>query len=432
MTELRALSVPVRPLQDASLRPLPWRRMAWVTWRQHRFALTGVAAVLGALAVYLLIVGHRLHHAYAAASACHPASSIACEELVGSFNGTGHLLATSYALQALPALIGAFVGAPLLARELETGTFRYAWTQGFGPWRWTLAKLIALAVVLAAAAGALSALLTWYYQPYLAAGNHTLSLSEVSPLAGTVFDLRGVALAAWTLAAFAIGGLAGVLIRRVLPAILATLAAYAGLALATGLFLRRHYLTALLTSNPNVPASAWITRQWGTKAGKLAFTGQPPKSLLEALCPPSAVGPLGPRGKPSPGTLAQCISRHGYALWTSYQPAGRFWTFQWIEGGWLLALSMLLIATTVWLVRRRRGLTRRERTDGRRRPRRMHTHGVPGFPDPTSSGQVTHEMLAGAGINVHQPAVLQDADACVSVTHGVLTREAVARLAAGD
>ncbi len=49
-------------------------------------------------------------------------------------------------LQAVPALIGAFLGAPVLARELETGTFRYAWTQGFGRWRWTLAKLVSLAV----------------------------------------------------------------------------------------------------------------------------------------------------------------------------------------------------------------------------------------------------------------------------------------------
>ena len=56
-----------------------------------------------------------------------------------------------------------------------------------------------------------------------------------------MFDLRGVAFAAWTLAAFAIGVLAGMLIRRVVPAIVATLAAYAGLAVATGLFLRQHY-----------------------------------------------------------------------------------------------------------------------------------------------------------------------------------------------
>jgi len=51
--------------------------------------------------------------------------------------------------------------------------------------------------------------------------------------------------------------------------------------------------------------------------------------------------------------VTQDLIRHGYALWTSYQPGSRFWPFQWIEGGWLLALSVLLIAVTVWLVRRR-------------------------------------------------------------------------------
>jgi len=36
-----------------------------------------------------------------------------------------------------------------------------------------------------------------------------------------------------------------------------------------------------------------------------------------------------------------------------YQPASRFWHFQLIEGGWLLALSVLLAAATVWLIRHR-------------------------------------------------------------------------------
>jgi hypothetical protein len=61
----------------------------------------------------------------------------------------------------------------------------------------------------------------------------------------------------------------------------------------------------------------------------------------------------------------------------------------------------------------------------------MRTHGIANFPDPTSSGQVTHEMLASAGVSVHQPGVLQDADVCVSVTHGALTKAAVAHFAAG-
>jgi hypothetical protein len=323
--------------------------MIWVTWRQHRLALTGAAALLGGLALYLWIVGVRVHHAYAAAIACHPAGSIACSELAKRFGVMDHLLANGYLLQPVPALIGAFVGAPVLARELETGTFRYAWTQGFGRWRWTLAKLTLLSVVVATAAGAFSVLLSWYYQPYFAADNPTVLSFKVSPLAPGVFDLRGVALGAWTLAAFAIGALAGVLIRRVVPAIVATLVVYAGLALAAGMFLRDHYLTPLATNRPEVPASAWIVGQWWTKGGNVAFTGTPPLDLLQQFCPPPALG----AGKPSLGTLAQCLSRHGYTRWTTYQPAGRFWTFQLIEGSWLLALSLLLIAVTVWVVHRR-------------------------------------------------------------------------------
>jgi hypothetical protein len=61
----------------------------------------------------------------------------------------------------------------------------------------------------------------------------------------------------------------------------------------------------------------------------------------------------------------------------------------------------------------------------------LRGHGFPSFPDPSSTGELTHEMLANAGINIHQPAALQAADACVGVTHGFLTRAAVARFVAG-
>ncbi|HEV2255978.1 MAG TPA: ABC transporter permease subunit [Streptosporangiaceae bacterium] len=341
---MTALTTPARPQHDASPRPVPWRRMAWVTWRQHRIALAGVAALLSAWAVYLWLTGLHLHHAYAAVTACRPANSIACGEIISEFNLTygDRALAASVLLQAVPALIGAFAGAPVLARELETGTFRYAWTQGIGRWRWALAKLVPLAIAVAAAAGVFSLLFSWFYQPFSADGNST-------PFTPELFGLRGVAFAAWTLAAFAIGALAGMLIRRVVPAIAATLAVYAGLALAAGLYLRQHYAAPLLTSNPNVPGSAWIMSQWWTKAGRFAFTNwhDAPAGLIQRLCPnPSA-------GKGTPGTLQQCLAQHGYTQWTSYQPGSRFWPFQWIEGGWLLALSLLLIAATVWLVRRR-------------------------------------------------------------------------------
>jgi ABC-2 family transporter len=202
-----------------------------------------------------------MHHAEAAY--CHPASSLAC-----SINFSGRCAVSvnvvRIALQAAPALIGAFAGAPVLARELETGTFRFAWTQGIGRRRWTIAKLVLLAAVVAAAAGALTVLVAWYNQPWAAAG-------YVTPFSPRVFDLLGVAFAAWTLAAFAIGVLAGMLIRRAVPAIAATLAAYAGLAFATGLYLRERYITPLVTSSPNPPGSASVISGWYTKGGTFAF-----------------------------------------------------------------------------------------------------------------------------------------------------------------
>jgi hypothetical protein len=330
--------------------------MAGVTWRQHRIALAGVAVLLGALAVWLWTAGKSLHNAYAAAVACHPASSPACQNLIVSFNGdaTNHVMGSKGAggvlLQLVPALIGAFAGAPVLARELESGTFRYAWTQGFGRWRWALAKLVLLGVVLAAATAAFGALVSWYFQPYLGNGHQALGLYVNSPFAN-LFSLREVTFPAWTLATFAIGALAGMLIRRVVPAIVATLAVYAGLAFAAAGFLREHYLTPLVTGslNVNLPgaSTAWTISQWSTRGGRFAFAGNPPDTLVNQLCsnvPPDKIGPLG---------FAPCLAQHGYTQWTSYQPATRFWPFQWIEGGWLLALSVLLIAVTVWLVHRR-------------------------------------------------------------------------------
>ncbi len=146
--------------------------------------------------------------------------------------------------------------------------------------------------------------------------------------------------------------MAGLLIRRVVPAIVATLAAYAGLVLVVGVFLRQHYLTPLIARQQSLPVSALVTGNWATKGGRtvFSFTGEPTGNVLGQFCP------SGVTVKPSSGLVggfAQCLSQHGYTLWASYQPANRFWPFQWIEGGWLLALSVLLIAATVWLVRRR-------------------------------------------------------------------------------
>ena len=355
---MTALTTRAHPAADASPRPLPWRRMAGVIWRQHRFALAGVLALLGLAAAGMWLAGTTLHQSYANAVACGTSGSPACQQDDLAFIGSYGFLSNGIILQALPALIGAFIGAPLLAREMETGTFRYAWTQGFGRWRWALAKLVSLAVAVTVTAYLFSLVLDWYYQPYFAAENQPLGLTEYTPFLPGLFDLRGVAFAAWTLAAFAVGALAGMLIRRVVPAIAATLAVYAGLAFAAGGVVREHYLTPLVTSSLNLPGSAWVLGQWWTKGGTTLSSstmyGVINSAWAQVNPPPPGAGAAGAAGKYGDYlTVLRYLSGHGYTQWTKYQPGSRFWPLQWVEGGWLLALSVALIAATVWLVRRR-------------------------------------------------------------------------------
>jgi hypothetical protein len=237
---MTAVTAPAPPAGGP--RPVPWSKLVWVTWRQHRLALAGVAVLLGGVGLYLLITGLKIHSAYRAVTSCHPQQSAICQVTYHTFVNY-HQTAVDVLLMllAVPALVGVFVGAPLLARELETGTFRFAWTQGCGRLRWAVAKLALLAIAVTAAAGAFSLLFSWYYQPFFAG-----RLDGV--LAPQLFALRGVDFAAWTLLAFALGAIAGALIRRTVPAMAASLAGWAGLALVTALFLRKHYQTPLVTT----------------------------------------------------------------------------------------------------------------------------------------------------------------------------------------
>jgi hypothetical protein len=52
----------------------------------------------------------------------------------------------------------------------------------------------------------------------------------------------------------------------------------------------------------------------------------------------------------------------------------------------------------------------------------MRQHGFSKFPDPTSQGRLTPEMLTKAGIDLQQPAIKPAAYACLPLTHGLLTK----------
>jgi hypothetical protein len=175
----------------------------------------------------------------------------------------------------------------------------------------------------------------WYFGPFL---------GQLVALDPRSFALECIAFPGWVLAAFAIGAFAGMLIRRVVPAMATTMAVVGALGLAAGLYLRQHYLPPLVIASANGPdSSAWTLGSWYTGRGGQVVSAY----TVNQACP--GPGPL----NSSPGASPQCMPQHGYTQWWSYQPSGRFWTFQGIEGGGLLLLAILLVAATIWLVHRR-------------------------------------------------------------------------------
>jgi hypothetical protein len=341
---MTAIAVPVTAIRT---RRVPLGGLAWVTWRQHRPTLIGAVALLGVIGTYLLYMGLEIHHAYATVAACHPAVSAACNQLLHQFNqdyyGTqqGSVVSSGinaqtvpFLLLAVPILLGVFAGAPVLARELESGTFRFAWTQACGRVRWAVTRLILLAVALTVLAYAFSQLFAWYFSPFLAEG-------KTSKFPMQLFGNLGVDFAAWTLLAFAAAAFAGVVIRRTVAAMAVALAGCTVLDVVTMMSLRQHYATPLAASGNNPPggATAWLLGQWlaGPDGTHIRFTDIP----------------LSVQNSPNPDAFTNWLTSQHITQWWSYLPGSDFWRLQLIEGGWLLALSALLIAAAVWIVRRR-------------------------------------------------------------------------------
>ncbi len=363
-----------RPARRRVLRGLPW-----VTWRQHRFAVGGTLLVLGVVGAFLVVDGLAMHHAFRqlGLTSCGDLFTSACRVQLDLFQQhyQGTVDSLPRFLMLLPGLLGAFVGGPLVARELESGTYRFAWTQGRSRVRWIVAKLVILATVLTALALGFSFLFTWWYGPWLTIAGR-MNPSQAYEVSGLVFAAR-------TLFAFMLGALAGTLIRRTVPAMAATMAAWLTAVVPSMIWLRHliekpvtllatagaeHTPIAIELSNANsislgtnAPQGAWEIARWTQDAAGHHLSSSQIFALLQKanvnLGPPAG-GPAqaGPtRGVPAPGidSFLTWLGEHGYRLGVSYQPASRFWHFQGVEAAAYVLLALLCAAATIWWIRRR-------------------------------------------------------------------------------
>ncbi len=210
--------------------------MTWLVWRQHRIQFLVGAALLAAFAVLIVITGVQVANQYHAAQmAC--AAGQACRNQGGLFLGSHAVGFLIISTLGAPALVGLFVGAPMVAAEAEAGTTQFAWMQSVTRKRWLTVKIGWMLLAAAIWGGAISALVTWWEGP-----NNALQLDAFDP---GRFDIMGVVPVAYSLFAVALGIAAGTLLRRVLPAIAVTLAGFIAVRALIALLLRPHYMNAV-------------------------------------------------------------------------------------------------------------------------------------------------------------------------------------------
>ncbi|MFJ7126193.1 ABC transporter permease subunit [Streptomyces sp. NPDC098101] len=332
--------------------------MIWLTWRQFRTQAAVLFAAVAAFAAILATTGPQLADLYRTAGS-GLADRVSTSDQTLYYTGL-------LAVLAVPAVIGMFWGAPLVSRELETGTHHLAWNQGVTRTRWLAAKLGLGTAASMAAAGLTALAVSWWSSPIDRAvdggGATDTYFPRLDPMA---FAARGVVPVAHAAFAFVLGVALGLLIRRTLPAMAATFALYAAVQIAVPTWIRAHLAATDRTVVPIEPGGAPISIQedakrivahpevpgaWETSQQTLDAAGRPsavPSSFADCL-----------RTESGPPTLRQfdgCLvdlGALGYRQQVTYQPAGNFWALQWAETGLYLGLALALTGLCVWWIRR--------------------------------------------------------------------------------
>ncbi len=226
------------------------------------------------------------------------------------------------------------------------------------------------------ATGLLSLLVTWWSSP--------IDNAHTNRFGSGMFGERNIVPLGYAAFGFVLGVVAGLLIRRTLPAMAATLAGVLGTRIAFTYLVRPNLLSpvhkavaldpnttgfgsenggpqTLFPNPPNLP-NAWV---YSTHIVDSAGHGLSPQ-LVASTCPT-----LGTGGGPPPGAghgairiqappgvqdaLHDCVAKisASYHVVVTYQPANRYWPYQWFETAVFFAAAIALAGFCFWWIRGR-------------------------------------------------------------------------------
>jgi hypothetical protein len=338
----------------------------WLTWRQFRtqalVLLGAVALVSGALA----LTGGQV------ADLRRVSGGDFLHQFAGDEVYKTLYFVSAALVYAVPAVVGAFWGAPLIARELEAGTHRLVWNQSVSRRRWLATKLGVLAAA-AAAAGLIGLAVSWWCSPLDASVNQGASdagFFSVTRLSGVLLGARGVVPLGYAVLALLVGVTAGLVVRRTVAAMALTFVAVISVQVLMPLVVQPHLLPSEkyvatitpdnlrgMTISPSdsvvdlqvrlARPGAWITTndtvdQDGNTVGEI------PKRVAD--CTPQAGGEQTAAGPTT--TCFEQLEAAGYRQEVRYQPASRYWPLQWLQTGILLGMACVLAGFCLWRIRR--------------------------------------------------------------------------------
>ena len=346
---------------STAVRDVPeWRRLAKVVWLQHRNAFLGMLALYFACAVAILVGERSARSMFATYVADHCLTGriqAVCPTISNNFaDMTDPFSAMLFVLEILPVIVGVFLGAPLVARELESGTYRFTFSQATSRTRYVVATIAMLGAFVAAGGVVLGLLISGWAHPV-----EVVDVGETIWLPGN-FVTSWLLLAAWSLLGLAVGAFIGTIMRKTVSAMATALVVVGGLvtaAIAAG-------VRELVSIAPRVSTTITPHGLGVGAIGRQAYTGEGPRGAWlirawmtgphgKALSPKQSTRMLAllSANKTSSGSALHLLALHHVSYWVSYQPASRFPLFQGIAGA---ILVLFAVVATMIAARRLRHL----------------------------------------------------------------------------
>ncbi len=326
--------------------------MTWTAWRQQRSLVNVMAAVVTTIAILLILMGRHESEVWRnflsnpcrgnQVSAAHQEFCQSRFQQVmnaGQFNTIAMIIGVS-----VGPFFGAMLGVNAVARELEVGTTRLAWTQSFSRSRWLLSKFIVNVAILTAVLGPLCLIYDWWNKA-------THYSARISP---TGFPISGFMPFVYSVFAFSLVVLVGLYFR------------HTGWSLATGLLLTAVVVFFVETgirpilvspqfavvssseislgsssgfySSGGIPADSWGRGSGYAPRGTKSI---PSAQLLDLSATKMLDCMNSPRGHARNGS-EYCVTRLRLESVGLYVPESEFWRLQLSEYGIYLGFALCL------------------------------------------------------------------------------------------